>query len=331
MTSLDPALVSQLAVAVVSLYTLVTAAERAIDRLLALARSYDLPETVVGMTVVAVGTSLPELASHLSASLGIISGVLDYGVTSAVVVGGSIGSATTQQLLLVGLLAVGVGRVEFTDTFLRTSYVPMLLALGATLLVSIDGTVSRPEGIALLAGYVAYAYYGLTRRGPTGPALLEPPSGNARRDALLAGAMLALVLASASVLLSVVEPLVASLRFGGSMVGVLTLGVAAALPELSTVLAAIRRRTPGIALGTLVGSNVVNTLLGVGGGAALSTYAVPRAVVVYDLPFKLAVGVGLLIAVRYGPEPALTRRAGTYLVALYVVYVVGRLLAFPGG
>ena len=78
-------LLTPLSVGAIALYTLVTAASRAIDRLLALAEYYDVAEVLVGMTVLAVGTSLPELSSHLVASLGILSGVLDYRVASAVV------------------------------------------------------------------------------------------------------------------------------------------------------------------------------------------------------------------------------------------------------
>lgn len=76
-------LVTQVSIGAVALYTLVTAASRAIDRLLALAEYYDVDEVLVGMTVLALGTSLPELSAHLVASLGILSGVLDYQVTSA--------------------------------------------------------------------------------------------------------------------------------------------------------------------------------------------------------------------------------------------------------
>jgi hypothetical protein len=68
------------------------------------------------------------------------------------------------------------------------------------------------------------------------------------------------------------------------MVSVLTIGVAAALPELSTVLDATRRRTPNVALGVLVGSNLVNPLVGLGLGAAISGYHVPDPVVLWTSP-----------------------------------------------
>jgi cation:H+ antiporter len=323
----DPGLVSSLAVAAVALYTLVTGAGRAIGALLALARRYDVPEVLIGLTVVAVGTSLPELGAHATASVGILSGALEYRVTSAVVLGGNMGSSTSQQLLLFGVLLLGYGRIELSARTLTDTFVPMGVALALTLVVAADGTVSRLDGLALLVAFGLYLAYSTLRR--TGSVVGGAPSASVARDGAVAATMLALVLASASVLLTVVEDVVAGVVLGGSMVGVLTLGVAASFPELSTVLDGIRRRTPVVAVGTLIGSNVVNPLLGIGLGGVVSTYHVPTAVVVWDLPFKLVTLVGLGLYARYR-DGALERRVGVSLIGLYFLYVVGRMLLFPG-
>lgn len=320
---------AQLATGAVALYALITAAELAIDHSLALAQHYDVPDVLIGMTVLAVGTSLPELGAHVIASAGILSGTLDYTIGSALVLGGNMGSSTLQQTLLLGLLVVGVGRLELSASFLRVSYLPMVLALALTLVVAIDGTVSRLDGAVMLVVFLGYLRYSYRHR-ERAPALPGSPSTSIRRDALVAAVALLLVLASASLLLVVAEAVVASLALGGSMVGVMTLGIAAGLPELSAVLDAIRRRAPNLALGTLIGSNVVNSLLGIGTGAAISTYVVPPAVVRWDLPFKLAVAVGLWLALRYRTDGVLTRRLGAILIVLYFVFVSTRLLLFPG-
>lgn len=322
-------LLTQISVGAVALYALVTAASRAIGRLLALAEYYDIDEGLVGMTILAVGTSLPELSSHLIASLGILSGTLDYQVTSAVVIGGNTGSSTVQQFLLVGVLLIGYGSIQLTRTFIRESYVPMLGAFVVTILVAWDGSISRLDGVVLFVLYLGYVGMRVSRREQP-PTLRERPSLNPRRDALVAAGLLLVVLLSASLMLSVVEAIVNTLALGGSMVGVVTLGVAAALPELTTVIDSIRRRAPNVALGTLVGSNIVNPLVGIGLGGALSTYYVPPAVILWDLPFKLIVGAGLLGWALYWRDGELTRREGGYLLGLYFVFVAGRLLLFSG-
>jgi cation:H+ antiporter len=322
-------LLTQLSVGAIALYTLVTAASRAIDRLLALAEYYDVAEVLVGMTVLAVGTSLPELSSHLVASLGILSGVLDYRVASAVVLGANTGSSTIQQLVLVGVLLIAYGNLHLSREFVRESYLPMLGAIAVTLVVAVDGTVGRLDGVLLFGVYLVYVVVAVSRRERT-RTLREPPSVNPRRDAVVATGLLALVLIAASLVLSIVESVVGRLALGGSMVGVVTLGVAAALPELTAVVDAVRRRSPHVALGTLVGSNIVNPLVGIGLGGAVSTYYVPPAVVYWDLPFKLAVGVGLLVWTLYWRGGELTRTEGAYLLGLYFLFVAGRLLLFPG-
>jgi cation:H+ antiporter len=323
----DPLLVSQLALGAVALYTLVTGAGRAIDALLSLAYHYDVPEALIGVTLVAVGTSLPELSAHVTASVGILSGALDYRVTSAVVLGGNMGSSTTQQLLLFGILLLGYGRIDLPTRTLIDIVVPMTLGLVLTLLTAWDGTITRLDGAVLLGAFAVYLGYSYARRQPT-PAQ-GTASTNVTRDAATAVIMLALVLASASILLALVQGVVAGVVLGGSMVGVLTLGIAASFPELSTVLDGIRRRTPVVAVGTLVGSNVVNPLLGFGLGGVISTYHVPTAVVVWDLPFKIAAAVGLLVYIRYR-DGVLRRHAGITLIGVYFVYIVGRMLLFPG-
>jgi cation:H+ antiporter len=106
-------------------------------------RDYDVDEVLVGMTALALGTSLPELSSHLVASLGILSGVLDYQVTSAVLIGGNTGSSTVQQFLLVGVLLIGYGTVQLSRAFVYETYLPMLGAISVTMLLAWDGTIKR--------------------------------------------------------------------------------------------------------------------------------------------------------------------------------------------
>jgi cation:H+ antiporter len=142
-----------------ALWVVVRAAGVAVDRSVAVARRYEVPDVLVAMTVIAVGTSLPELATHLSASLGILGGELDYAVASATVIGGNMGSSTVQQLLLFGALVLAFGRFSISRAFLRGVYVPMVAALSLVLAVSLDGTVSRLDGGILLATYLAYVWY----------------------------------------------------------------------------------------------------------------------------------------------------------------------------
>jgi cation:H+ antiporter len=299
-----------------------------VDRFTAVARRYEVPDVLVAMTVVAVGTSLPEIGTGVSASLGILAGSLDYGTASATVLGGNMGSSTVQQLLLLGVLSIAGGRFALSRRFVRGVYLPMVAAFVLVLAVTVDGTVSRVDGVGLLAAYLGYVGYSLRTR-PRGGRIPEAASGGVVRDAAVGTGGLVAVLGAAFVVLGVVGAVVDDLALGGSMVGVVTVGVAAALPELTAVVESVRRNAPDLALGTLVGSNVVNSLVGIGLGGAVSTYAVPPVVVAWDLPFKTLAAVGLLASLRLS-DGELRRRQGAALVVLYFAFVAGRLLLFAG-
>ena len=159
----------------------------------------------------------------------------------------------------------------------------MLLAAGLLLGVSVDP-------LALLVAYGAYTYWSFETR-PRTMNVPDTASGNVARDTAVALAAVAVVLGAAFVALAAVEPPVADLALGGSMAGVVTIGLASALPELSTVFESVRRKAPNVA----VGSNVVNPLVAVGLGGVASTYRVPPVVVRWGLPFKLLAGVAFLV------------------------------------
>lgn len=326
---LSPSLFPALVVGAFALFVLVRSAGVAVDRLVGIAQAYDVPDALIASSIIAVGTSLPEIAAHLTASVGILSGTLDYDIASATALGGNVGSSTLQLTLLVGVFLVGVGRYEVTRTFRRTVFIPMVAAAGLTLFVAWDRTVSRPDGLLLVAAFLTFTYYSFTRRQRTGK-LPDTASTHLRRDGVVTAMALAAVMASAFVVLEVVESVVLDLGLGGSVVGLVTVGVAAALPELSTVMESLRRNAPNVAMGTLIGSNVVNLLVGIGLGGLLSTYSVPTPVVLWSLPFQITVGLGLLAWVNTAGRGRLTRREGFYLVVLYFVFVGVHLLVFPG-
>ncbi|ELZ95233.1 Na+/Ca2+-antiporter-like protein [Haloferax mucosum ATCC BAA-1512] len=315
-----------LLIAAAALGVMVKAAQVAVDRLTAVARAFEISDAVLASTIVAVGTSLPEIGSHLVASAGILSGTLDYRIASATVMGGNMGSSTVQQTLLVGVFVLGIGRTAFSPSFFRSTYYPMILAFAATLALSFDGTISRLDGALLLVGFGIYVVAGIRTAREDGQSY-DGRSTNRTRDALVAVGALVLVFGGAYVVLLVVQDVVETLGLNGSMVGVVTIGLASALPELTTVVEAIRRRSADIALGTLIGSNVVNPLVGFGLGGLISTYAVPPSVIRWDLPFKLLVAVGFLFVLRRNAGVA-TRREGAWLVGSYFLFVSVRFLFY---
>jgi cation:H+ antiporter len=148
------------------------------------------------------------------------------------------------------------------------------------------------------------------------------------RDALITVVMIGILIVVASLVLNITELIVVRTGIGGSLIGVLTLGLASALPELTTALAGVRHKEFGVSLGTLVGSNITNPLVAIGGGALISTYAVPKPLIGWDLPWETLTGI-LLWIILWRNKGKLGKREGIYLMVMYFVYIFFRSYFFP--
>ena len=129
------------------------------------------------------------------------------------------------------------------------------------------------------------------------------------------------------VALQVTEVVVTKTGIGGSLIGVVTLGIASALPELMTSISGVHKGDNGIPLGTLIGSNITNPLLAIGGGALISTYWVPRPLVVWDLPWETITGA-ILWMILWKNKGKMGKMGAYYLIGLYVVYITLRMVFF---
>ena len=323
-----------------SIAILISASNVAVKKLTGLAGYFRLSTTFVGVTVVSIATSIPEIAAHYTASFGIISGALDFEVSSAVVLGANIGSDVVQQTLIMAVVVLIAGKLHFKKYFLWKSMLPMILTTLMCIVLGMDGIYSRIDGVILFGSFLLYMAYLYTDErkhyrelengfGENG----ESPEGipqnaqEAWRDAIVALIALIVTVGSATVALQATEIVVSRTGVGGSLIGVLTLGVASALPELITALSGVRNGDSGISLGTLVGSNITNPLVAIGGGAIISTYWVPRPLVVWDLPYETITGAVLWI-VLYINKGKLGKWTAYYLIGLYFVYITIRMLYF---
>ena len=328
-----------IAVGLAALVLLVLGANYAVKKLIGIANYFKLSSTFMGMTVLSVATSLPEITSHFTASVNILSGTLDYQTGSAIVLGANIGSDVVQQTLIMGIVILLAGTLYFRRYFLWKSMLPMIGTSILCLILGWDGNYSRIDGAILFGTFIAYTYYLYVDERKhykeednqiNSSELEEEVPANGRevlRDALITLALLVVIIGCATFVLSATEVIVDRTGVGGSLIGVVTLGVASALPELTTALAGIRHKEAGVSLGTLVGSNITNPLLAIGGGAMISTYAVPRPLIAWDLPWATLTGA-LLWAILWFNKGKLGKKSAIYLMAMYFIYIIFRGLFF---
>jgi len=294
----------------------------------------------MGVTIVSLATSVPEIIAHLTASGGILTGTLDFKIGSAVVLGANIGSDVVQQTLVMAIVVFMAGILTFQRYFLAKTMVPMIVTTLMCLVLGWDRLYSRVDGLILFGSFFAYLLYlyiderrhydpvdhGFSEAGNP-PDHVPQDGAAALRSAGIAMAALAMTVASALGAFQVTEVFVQRTGLGGSLIGVVTLGVASALPELITAISGMRNGDAGIPLGTLIGSNITNPLVAIGGGALLSTYWVPGPLVLWDLPWEAVTGTILWVYLWFN-NGRLGKKGGVYLVALYVAYVALRFRFF---
>ena len=326
-------------IGITALAVLVLSANEAVKKLVGIASYFHLSSTFMGMTVVSVATSIPEITSHITASVNILTGNLEYETGSAIVLGSNIGSDVVQQTLIMGLVVLLAGTMYFRRYMLWKSMLPMIAASAICLALGLDGGYSRLDGVILITAFIAYSYYLYVderkhyrkednlhedeKVADSVPKSVKEVIG----DSLISLLLIGFTVAAATVVLELTELLVNRTGIGGSLIGVITLGVASALPELTTAIAGIGNKEQGVSLGTLVGSNITNPLLAVGSGAVVSTYWAPRPLLAWDLPWAIVTG-GILWAILWFNGGKLTKGHAIYLIAIYFVYIFARAFFF---
>ena len=227
-----------------------------------------IPPVVVGLTVVAFGTSAPELFVSL---VGALRG------NTGLVLGNVIGSNVVNVALILGVAAIL--RPVLVEKGLSRREVPLLLAATALFTwLTWDGELDRWNSLTLVAGFVAFLVMTL-RSGDRGAVIAPPPAGlqpvppGHRLRQLLVGLGLVVVgvagLAGGGQLI-VTSAMGLALRFGVSetLIGLTLVAVGTSLPELATTIMAAGKKQDDLALGNIVGSNLFN-ILGVAGPVGL--------------------------------------------------------------
>ena len=279
---------------------------------------------VIGLTVVAFGTSAPELAVSVS---GAISGNAD------VAIGNVVGSNTFNILAILGLSAA-ISGLSIEQRLLKFD-IPLLIAISLVAYVLIlDDSVSRIEGVVLFVGIIAYTGWLLrgARKGesPAVEAEYKEVADSAegatvsRSIAFQAGLIvlgLALLVLGSQLLVNSAREIASALGVSDLVIGLTVVAAGTSLPELATsVLAAIRGQRD-IAVGNVVGSNIFNLLAVLGASAAVSSngVAVNSEVIRLDFPVMLAATIVLLPICWNGFM--VKKWEGSLLVLFYVAYV----------
>ena len=289
-----------------------------------LARGLGVSPLVIGLTVVAFGTSAPELVVSLQAALG---GHPD------IVLGNVVGSNIANILLVVGA-AAALGAIRVGPGLLRRDGVVLAAATagfaGACLLGGLGFAVGAAM-LAALAGYTAWSFHAARRRGPGADSAageeLESAPRNAWAALALTAAGIAGVLLGARLLVESAVEIARAAGLSEAVIGLTLIAFGTSLPELATAAMAALRGHAAIAVGNALGSNLFN-MLGIAGATALvAPVPVPPEIAARDLWVMLAVTALLLLAMR--GERKISRAEGAAAIAAYALYIAAVTVAGP--
>ena len=275
----------------------------------ALARRVNIPEIVIGLTIVAAGTSAPELfVSLVSALKG----------TPDLAVGNVVGSNTMNCMLIVGCAAM-VAPMTISRSTVKKD-IPFAVGASVVLmLLALNGFLGRFDGIVLLAGFALFMVYSLRQaKNGQGDTPTEEKQQNPWLSLLFIVLGLVGLVIGSNLFVDHASSLALALGISEGVVGLTVVAGGTSLPELATSVVAARKGQSAIAIGNVIGSNVFNILLILGLTATISPLQI-EGITTIDMAVMLisVTLVWLFSFTRYTVE----RWEGAALVGGYLVYL----------
>jgi len=308
---------------IIGLVALIVGAELLVRGASRLAVGFGISPLVVGLTVVAFGTSSPELAVSVGSAL---SGQAD------IALGNVVGSNIFNVLFILGVSAL-IGTLVVAQQLIRLD-VPLMIGVSILLLLlGLDGRIGLVDGLLLFAGIVVYtvfAVYQSRKESKLVEAEYDHEYGQDGRMGLwrilrnigLVIVGLALLVVGARWLVDGAVSLARALELSELVIGLTIVAVGTSLPEVATSVIASLRGERDIAVGNIVGSNLFNIMavLGLSAAVAPNGVHVPVAALQFDIPFMIAVAVACLPIFFTGYRIA--RWEGALFLAYYVAYTI---------
>lgn len=276
----------------------------------AVAQRFGIPEIIIGLTIVAMGTSMPEFCVSFVAAL---KGTPDMAI------GNIIGSNVFNALMIVGVAAVFTPITLTRDTVMRDMLTAIVAAFLLAGMIYFDGKLSRIDSIVLFAGFLGFMLYTIrkAKQGKDATTTTTPRMTIPRALLWIALGLAGLVFGS-DIFVDGASSVAARLGVPSAVVGLTIAAVGTSLPELATSTVAAVKGQSAMAIGNVIGSNVFNVLfiLGICGSITPMTIAG-----IGPVDYAMLIGSILLLWLFAFTRLTVQRWEGGVLIALYVGYV----------
>lgn len=289
------------------LFLLIKGADIFVDGAASVAAKFKVPSLIIGLTVVSFGTSAPEAAISISASL---SG------SNSISLGNVIGSNFFNLLTVIGITAL-VTPLKADDEVIRRDMPAVFLATCGLAIIILDGIIMWYEAIILLAALVFYLFAVIKK------ALASPTEDAERKhyswflSVLMVAGGLAAVVFGGDMVVDNAKIIAADFGMSETLIGLTVVALGTSLPELVTSLVAAKKGEAGIAVGNAVGSCLFNILFILGITGAVKPIAVESELIADAALLVIATLVVYLFAAK---GRRIGRIEGAICVALYAIY-----------
>ncbi len=300
---------------------LVWGADRLIAGASAMARNLGVSPLIIGLTIVALGTSAPEL---------VVSAVAAYRGNPELAVGNAIGSNIANIGLILGFTAL-IYPLRVESETLKREYPLLMFIMVASFILAADLEYTRPEGWLMVAGLIGMLGWmvGLgLRRGASDPLALEfeaeiPTDMPMKTAAIWLSVGIIVLPLSSSFLVDGAIFVARSLHVSEAVIGLTIIAFGTSLPELAASVTSALRREDDLAIGNIIGSNMFNILGVLGLAATIKPVSVDPIMLKQDFPVMFLFTV-LLFFMAYGfrGPGRISRRSGALLLMMYAVYQV---------
>ena len=287
-------------------------ADRLTDGAVALAERMEIPQIVIGLTIVALGTSAPEFCVSLVSAL---KGTADLAV------GNVVGSNIFNAMLIVGVAAMVAPMTILPSTVRKDVPVALLASVALTVMVLMDGNLSRVDAALLFVGFLAFMW--VTLRGAKGSHAIEQEQAAPRGYSVLKSVGLlvlglACLVVGSNIFVDGATSVAQTLGVSEAVIGLTIVAGGTSLPELATSVVAARKGNSGIAIGNVLGSNVLNILLILGAAGLICPMQV-QGITLVD--FAMMTGSVLLLWLFSYTKLTVARWEGAVLTVLFLGYM----------
>ena len=307
---MDAGIIIQVVLLLVGFVFLIKGSDFFVDGASSIAAILKIPTIIVGLTIVAFGTSAPEAAVSITSSLT---------GNNAMAVSNVVGSNLFNMLMVIGVAAL-LGDLLMEKSVLEKD-LPFLV--GITLLfavfIVIGWNISTIEGIILLVILAAYVFYLIRNAGQSGAAnYVEKPKLTTPKSILFIIVGLAGIILGGDLVVDSASSIAMALGMSETLVGLTIVAIGTSLPELVTSLTALKKGENQLVIGNVIGSNIFNILFVLGASSAISQIPLDSSMLI-DVLFMVAVTVLCFIFGK--TQDKYDKKEGIILVALFIVYM----------